>query len=533
MKKVFLCSLLLVLFVSSCSLSAIIPGNKATAPKALQYIFEVPSDPISVTVTLENENKAEALIPVSGGSLNVTGADGTVFRLDIPAGALAADTFIRMIPVSKVDGIPFGTQTYTVQLEPEGQQLYDFGTLTITPPQPLPIDQQIFFGYQGLGENLVLVPPVLDSQDIKLQILHFSGYGVSRGFLADTEPSRARIGGDAESRLSSAVAEQLARMRQSDLLSMENSDRVNWESAFAQFEEQVIRPRIAAAGESCANGRSALQTVLAVERQRQLLGMGAGTVLQDLIISNGLIDTVTNVCLKEEYELCRDDHIVHRIIPVWLGLKRQFDLLGSAAAVVSSAALETAKTYVRQCLTFELKLQSQMNMSDGTGFVASSTVESKVKLQIATVDLNAKLSGNAPLVNTTFELQFPDCNVVANRGGGTFEAVSLVFVTDTRSPTDQLGYVRDLQLSYFPGTTSETATVTCSNAPTMPMPGPWWTMGFINTHQGEMNAASGAFLADNWEILGNQYFARKEWIKDDGKGITEAGTFKLYHIPGQ
>ncbi len=317
------------------------------------------------------------------------------------------------------------------------------------------------------------------------------------------------------------------------MLNMENTDRVNWESAFAQFEEQVIRPRIAAAGESCANGRSALQTILAVERQRQLLGMGAGTVLQDLIISNGLIDTVTNVCLKEEYELCRDDHIVHRIIPVWLSLKRQFDLLGSSAAVASWAALETAKTYVRQCLTFELKLQSQMNMSDGTGFVASSTVESKVKLQIATVDLNAKLSGNAPLVNTAFELQFPDCSVVANRGGGTFEAVSLVFVTDTRTPTDQLGYVRDLQLNYFPGTTSETASVTCGNSPTMPMPGPWWTMGFINTHQGEMSAASGAFLADNWEILGNQYFARKEWIKDDGKGITEAGTFKLYHIPGQ
>ncbi len=110
MKRVILCSLLLVLFVSSCSLSAIIPGNKASAPKALQYIFEVPSDPISVTVTLENENQAEALIPVAGGSLSVTGADGTVFRLDIPAGALVTDTFIRMIPVSKVDGMPFGTQ---------------------------------------------------------------------------------------------------------------------------------------------------------------------------------------------------------------------------------------------------------------------------------------------------------------------------------------------------------------------------------------------------------------------------------------
>jgi hypothetical protein len=64
------------------------------------------------------------------------------------------------------------------------------------------------------------------------------------------------------------------------------------------------------------------------------------------------------------------------------------------------------------------------------------------------------------------------------------------------------------------------------------MPGPYWTMGFVSTHQGEMNAATGAFLADNWEVLGGEYFAKKEWVKDTGMGITESGTFKLYHTPG-
>jgi hypothetical protein len=525
--------LFLALSILGCTLSGVLPGKKANAPQELQHIFEIPPDPIAVTVTLENENQAEMLIPVAGGSLSVTGADGTVFRLDIPASALVTDTVVRMIPVSKVDGMPFGSLAYAVQLEPEGLQLYDFATLSITPVQALPIDQQIFFGYEGMGENLTLVPPVLDSQEIKLQLLHFSGYGVSRGFLGDVGAARARIGGDAETRLSSAIAERLSRMRQSALVGLESSEVLEWENAFAQFEEQVIRPRIAAAGESCANGRSAMQTILGVERQRSLLGMGRGNLMQELIINNGLVDIVADVCLKEEYELCRDDHIIHRIIPVWLALKRQFDLMGAVAGDAFATALEKAKTYVRQCLTFELKLESQMTLSDNSGFVANSTVVSKVKLKIDTVDLGAKLSGEAPLVNTAFEFQFPDCTAVSNRGGGTFEVASLVFVTDTRSPTDELGYVRDLILKYYPGTTSETATVTCDRVLTLPMNGPYWTMGFVNTHQADKDAATGAFLADNWEILGNQYYARKEWIKDDGKGITEAGTFKLYHIPGQ
>jgi hypothetical protein len=39
-----------------------------------------------------------------------------------------------------------------------------------------------------------------------------------------------------------------------------------------------------------------------------------------------------------------------------------------------------------------------------------------------------------------------------------------------------------------------------------------------------------AFVATDWEIFGDAYFAKKEWIKH-GNGVVEAGTFKLYHTP--
>jgi hypothetical protein len=48
----------------------------------------------------------------------------------------------------------------------------------------------------------------------------------------------------------------------------------------------------------------------------------------------------------------------------------------------------------------------------------------------------------------------------------------------------------------------------------------------------QMPAGAG-YIADNWEVSGGEYFAKKEWIKDQGDlGLTEAGTLKLYHRPG-
>lgn len=45
---------------------------------------------------------------------------------------------------------------------------------------------------------------------------------------------------------------------------------------FQQIEEQVLKPRLAAAGESVANGQLAIQTAYPLERWRHLAGQGEG-----------------------------------------------------------------------------------------------------------------------------------------------------------------------------------------------------------------------------------------------------------------
>jgi hypothetical protein len=555
----------MILFVlSACQLpgNLLKPATSSSNAKDSALVFATNTDPIQAVVKLDKERSVAAVIPVAGGTLSVNGADGTKYTLDIPGDALLTETSVRMTPVGSLTGLPFGSgEPLAVQLEPEGLFFNNFVTLTITPAQEIPIDQQILFGYKSSGQDVILAPPVVDSREIKIKLLHFSGYGVTKGLLADIEPVRQRIGGDAERRLQSLTAERLGKERQRQLLGSGEKDSAltDLTDLFNQFEEQVVKPRIAAAGESCAAGRLALQTALGFERQKQLLGFSENGLGQYL----DLINTVGIVCVKEEYQMCKEDHIIHRMIPVWLGMSRQFQLLGGDLAGAEPEALKLAKDLTQKCLTFELQFESTGVFDDGGGGGYESTVNSKVKLVFKPDEL--KISGNAPLVNKAFTFKVDGCSVTSNRGGGPFAVMSLAYVSDTKSPTDELGYVRDFNLTYFPGPTSESFSIQCPDQPAFSSPptGLWSGLYTVLHYPGEYSSDGSApapaqplpdlggmpnpmgglvvpeipagkgFLLSDWEVFGKEYYAKKEWIKEDKSlGITETGTFKLYHRPG-
>jgi hypothetical protein len=560
--KQFSVFLLLVLI-----LSAWRPGNNpATAPDRgasqaeFQWIFETTNEPLVITTVPDIARQVQALIPLQGGSLTVSGADGTRYTLEIPPDALTTETLISMTPLASLEGIPFGSsEVMAVQLEPEGAFFNNFLTLTITPPQEIPLDQQILYGFQGSQNELTLAAPVINSAEIKILIQHFSGYGVTKGLLADIEPYRQRLGGAAESRLQSEAAYQLGRVRQQQLLGTGDTGddlKTIFEDLFARFDREVVQPRLAAAGESCAAGRLALQTLLSVERQKQLLGMSSD---EDVSNMQNLFETVGMTCLKEEYELCAEDHIIHRMIPVWLGIERQSQLLGAPEG--GTPLTQEARRLTEQCLRFDLEFYSSGSFDDG-GDGYDSVVRSKIPIRFNTGDM--KFTGKAPLVNESFEFRVKGCCVNNQRGGSTFELIDFAYISDTHSPNDQLGYVRDLNMTYFPERTTESFTITCPGPPdvtyTFPPSPLWWGIYLVThfeelgdmdsgisvppaelleqlTFGGGMNLpvnAGGGYTATDWEILGGEYFAKKEWIKElSGEGVVETGTFKLYHRPGE
>lgn len=503
------------------------PGESPNpSPNGSPSAILEPSEPVDLAIVLDTSKHVEALIPVEGGSISATGADGTVYTLDIPSDALLVETMIGLTPVASLDGMPFGTQPYAVQLSPDGLSLFNHAILTITPTDVIPVGEQIFFGYQAEGQDMILAAPVADSSEIKINVLHFSGNGVTKGLLADIEPERRRLGGDAERRLQNEMAALLAAERQSQLLGQPgNLDWTAIEQLLRQYEEQVVKPRVEAAGESCAAGRLALETVIGLERQRQLLGMEGNGLDQYA----GLVDKVGRVCVVEEFELCVEEHIFHRMVPVWLGLERQSQLMGGGA----EGAIREARDLTIKCLTFRLEHESTGKSDLGEGASYESKVTSEVILRYNPDE--HRISGVADLVNTDYTYKYPTCGVKATTGGGTFEVFELIYVAlpgasgEYDSGPAAFGHISDFMMTYSPGMSTEHATITCPNNVKIEIRFGAWSAAFLAGHIDELGEEG--WTAVDWEIQGGELFGEKEWSVSNPP-TSEEGTFELYHTPG-
>ena len=525
------------------------------------------TQPVTVTTTVDQGRAVSAMIGPAGGSLTATGADGSRYVLEVPADALVVETEITMTPIESMEGLPLEDGLAAgVQLEPEGATFYDFVTLTIEPGEAIPVEQQLPIGSSG-ETGAVYIPFIdLDPDTIRLRLMHFSSAGVSKGYLADIEPVRQRLGGDAEARIRSLAAQELARARQAG----EDPDPATMAALDKQYREQVLKPRVAAAGESCAAGQLATKTILEYGRQSDLMGLGYNWE-QDL---SEIGPKVARVCIREEYELCRDEHIVHRMIPVILGLQRQSELMGGGAEM--DQVIAEAEDLARKCLHFELEFESTARMESGDVY-NESEVESKVEITYEP-GFPPTITGSSALENLDYELSDPGgaCTTTGNRGGGTFEVSNLYWEVETSGPDDQLGHVKDVWLTYAPGITTETITASCSGMTFTTPPAAIWSNTYMGVHQSELGGSGGQEAAGGdqpppipkltipqleslmqsgappsglgteeagpgatyttkvWQVKGGELFAEKEWDLSIGAGeglMTEEGSFKLYHRP--
>lgn len=195
---------------------------------------------------------------------------------------------------------------------------------------------------------------------------------------------------------------------------------------------------------------------------------------------------------------------------------------------------------LRKCLTFELKFESQVEFVEITdkGSVRYKGLrEATVGLKLDFADF--KLKGQAPLNPTaTLELTTaggPCATSLTTTKPGTFRVFSLEFVFFHRIQTDEV-IVQDLKLNYDPGDPlhepRETFTVSCPKAPTVPMDTQaFWATGYMFGHSAEIG--SEGRVANGWNILGGEEYARKKWSTrgDAGGAFTESGRFVLYHRP--
>lgn len=364
------------LVVALAALSLLACGPSTSSGPQL-WPLAVDADPLKVTPTLDTAKAVTVDVPRTGGTVTTTGADGTLYTLTLPEAALLEAVTVTMTPVSSLGGLPFGDGAYGVQLEPEGQRFAGAVTLTITPPMDVPVGQQVPIGWSGAANVVSLATVAPDQAEFQLSLAHFSGYALllaTKGFDATLEGVRHRFGGSEEDRVTSAAAEAAQKAREKRFAGGEDAS-LDLSSLFAEYESKVLQPRRDAALASCANARLYLSSEWAYERQRAMAGLMGSSFWNP----SEALEFVARACMKEEFELCRDQHLITRILPAYLQLDRQCQLLGLYdPAVLTSFPplfLSDVQEYLGKCLAFDLDLTSNVTFAKGTGGEQHTTKE--------------------------------------------------------------------------------------------------------------------------------------------------------------
>jgi Tol biopolymer transport system component len=120
-------------------------------------------------------------IGAAGGTISATGANGAVYTLVLPAGAVGGDTAIALYPVTSLVTLPKGASVKAgVQLSPDGLRLRAPATLTIGLPAGTDAGKQGALAWAGDAVDVHRYPSITTGRSVVMTIVHFSGY-------ADTE----------------------------------------------------------------------------------------------------------------------------------------------------------------------------------------------------------------------------------------------------------------------------------------------------------------------------------------------------------
>ena len=97
--------------------------------------------PFALTATEDVAHRSSTHIQAArGGAVETVDAQGTRYRLTIPARALPSDADIVVTPLSGITGVPGQTVHSGVDITPAGTRLFDLALLEIVPASPLPKD---------------------------------------------------------------------------------------------------------------------------------------------------------------------------------------------------------------------------------------------------------------------------------------------------------------------------------------------------------------------------------------------------------
>jgi len=521
----------------------------------------------SVSSVLDSANAASADLDSTGGALSVTGADGTVFTLEVPPQALASPEMVTVTPVSRIDRFPFsGGLAAGVEIEPAGLNLMLPATLTIQPPALPPPDRTLPYSYSQGGEDFILYPRNVDTSSLRLPLVRLGGYGVGLGDQSDA----ARQAGRTPSAPLSPYLQQYAEdvfLRESGSIG-QSELQTRGTQIYRDAYEQVVVPLLATSHGASArlsprteptctfigddgqeyDVKEGLTQLFGVIRQKQMMGI----VDESGEVETGLQEAMAalQACIQQAFDRC-----VARTDPLeatWmLQLSLQLQALGEEDPLLTTF-IEGG--LLERCLRFEIDFESKI-VEDNTRSFVEAVQRLKYRSQHVPLRLNYSgadnpygrsiWEGNCSLLPEDAAYYYVTggfgCTVTVNPGQSHFG----VLAAWIGLPTDE-----SVRVIYDPGNPTPTASATgpSCNIPDFPI------VPFIDDygrlHEGEINVLGlqinpldTSFIANYWRQLrfqhgysqNGQYLAKKSYERtihlSPDFTLTEETWFFLKHTP--
>ena len=135
--------------------------------------LDSPANPIDISFEADSSRSSAVTITPEGGTVATEDAEGNLYELSIPAGALLAAEEIVMTPVSGIEGIPFDGEPIGIVLEPEGLVLLRPAVLTVRPSTVDPADMVAAATFVD-GEDFYLTLSETDGSTVTMTVNHFS-----------------------------------------------------------------------------------------------------------------------------------------------------------------------------------------------------------------------------------------------------------------------------------------------------------------------------------------------------------------------
>ena len=276
MKARFVPYLMILGFLASCGTPASSPASQTPSPTVTPPPAAYEPNPLNVKVVADDNLAVTGVISNSGGSLTAQAADGSIFTLTFPEGALQSDEIITLTPLSSIEGLLFsGGLVGGVQMSPEGLRLFQPATLTIESPKTVAADgyETVAFGYHADGEGVYLNPSTVSGSLLTLEIWHFSGAAAAQATPGEIQTQQQQfVPSNAEDAFTQGVQEWLGIERQAQMFGEPDPEGgVRMIEFLREAYESFIAPQLPIALEDCEKAPAIISKALGWARQATLM----------------------------------------------------------------------------------------------------------------------------------------------------------------------------------------------------------------------------------------------------------------------